>query len=79
LGKINPAEIFTKEMRDGAHYWQLQDSFMSCLSDFLNDSILIIHHASQWTPTSVTSAALQVQVCGGSLGYLSALNSSLFF
>jgi hypothetical protein len=27
-GCINPADIFTKEMRDGAHFWRLQDSFM---------------------------------------------------
>jgi hypothetical protein len=28
-GKINPAVIFTKEMRDGAHSRRLRDSFMS--------------------------------------------------
>ncbi len=34
FGRINPAGIFTKEMRDGAHSHRLWDSFMSCLSDF---------------------------------------------
>ena len=34
-GRINPADIFTKEMRDGAHFRRLQDSFMCRLSDFL--------------------------------------------
>jgi hypothetical protein len=27
-GRANPVDIFTKEMRDGAHFWRLQDSFM---------------------------------------------------
>ena len=26
--KINPEDIFTKEMRDGTHFWRLRDSFM---------------------------------------------------
>jgi hypothetical protein len=30
--RINPADIFTKEMRDGAHFWHLRDSFMCPLS-----------------------------------------------
>jgi hypothetical protein len=37
-GKINPAEIFTKEMRNGAHFRRLRDSFMCRLSDFLQQS-----------------------------------------
>ncbi len=28
-GKINPADIFTKEMGNGAHFHRLRDSFMS--------------------------------------------------
>jgi hypothetical protein len=31
----NPADIFTKEMRDGVNFCRLQDLFMSCASDFL--------------------------------------------
>jgi hypothetical protein len=27
-GKINPTNIFTKEMKDGAHFCHLRDSFM---------------------------------------------------
>jgi hypothetical protein len=78
-GKINPADIFTKEMRDGVHFRRLRDSFMSRLSDFLNDSILAIHHASQRTPTTVTPAAAPVQAVGGSSGYFTALSSSSIF
>ena len=33
-GKINPSDIFTKEMKDGAHFRRLRDSFMCRLSDF---------------------------------------------
>jgi hypothetical protein len=48
-GRVNPTDIFTKEMRDGAHFRRLQDSFMCCLSDFIQQSILVIHHQSQST------------------------------
>ncbi len=78
-GKINPANIFTKEMRDGAHFQRLWDSFMSRLSTFLNDSILEIHHASQRSPKTVCPVAMQVCASGGSSGYFSALLSSSFF
>jgi hypothetical protein len=78
-GKINPADIFTEEMRDGAHFRCVRDSFMSHLSDFLSDSILAVHHASQRSPTFITPAAARVSACGGSSGYLSALGSSSFF
>ena len=78
-GKINPADIFTKEMRDGAHFRRLRDSFMSRLSSFLSDSILAVHHASQQSPHTVTPAAARVHACGTSSGYFAALNSSSFF
>jgi hypothetical protein len=78
-GKVNPADIFTKEIRDGVHFQRLRDSFMSRLSDFLNDSILAIHHASQRTPTTVTPATAPVQAVGSSLDYFTALSSSLIF
>jgi hypothetical protein len=78
-GKLNPANIFNKEMRDGAHFRQLRDSFMSRLSDFLNNSILTINHASQRSPNMVAPAAAQICTSGKSLGYLSALLSSSFF
>ncbi len=42
-GRINPADIFTKEMRDGAHFRCLQDSFMCPLSEFLQQSLLDVH------------------------------------
>ena len=34
-GKCNPADIFTKEMKDGAQFRRIRDSFMSRLSDFM--------------------------------------------
>ena len=34
-GRINPADIFTKEMRDGAHFYAFViPSFVLCLSFF---------------------------------------------
>jgi hypothetical protein len=78
-GKINPADIFTKEMRDGAHFRRLRDSFMSRLSDFLNDSILTVHHASQRGPTTVSPAAAPGRATQNSSGYFAALSSSSFF
>jgi hypothetical protein len=61
-GKRNPADIFTKEMRDGTHFWWLHNSFMSHLSDFLSASVLAIHHAQQHSSTSVAPAAAQVSL-----------------
>ena len=78
-GKINPADIFTKEMRDGMHFRRLRDSFMSRLSDFVRDSILVIHHASQRGPATITPAAALGRTVGDSSGYFSALSSSSFF
>ena len=43
-GRVNPADIFTKEMMDGAHFWRLRDSFMCRLSNFLHHSLLVIYH-----------------------------------
>ena len=66
-GRVNPADIFTKEMRDGAHFRRLRDSFMCRLSDFIQQSILVIHHQSQSTShmtlhRGVPSAALSKAV-----------------
>ena len=33
-GAINPSDIFTKEMRDGAHFRVLRDSFMMFAENF---------------------------------------------
>ena len=46
-GRTNPADIFTKEMRDGAHFRRLQDSFMCPLADFLQQSLLDVHLSRQ--------------------------------
>jgi hypothetical protein len=78
-GKLNPADIFTKEIRDGAHFRQLRDSFMSRLSEFLKDSIFALHHASQHSSNVIAPVAAWVCTSGNSSGYLSALLSSSFF
>jgi hypothetical protein len=44
-GCVNPADIFTKEMRDGAHFRRLRDSFMCQLSNFLHQLLLVVHHS----------------------------------
>jgi len=69
-GRINPADIFTKEMGDGAHFRWLRDSFMCRLSDFLQQSLLVIYHQSQLTshtthrqvaPSAASSNAISAQ------------------
>jgi hypothetical protein len=54
-GKINPVDIFTKEMHNGTHFCRLWDSFMFRLSNFStlcsctlimnvsNHNILLLH------------------------------------
>jgi hypothetical protein len=76
-GKINPADIFTKEMRDGMHFRRLRDSFMSRLSDFVNDSLLMVQHGHQSAGSSIPAAPHAV-LAAGSLSYFSALASSSF-
>jgi hypothetical protein len=51
---------------------------MSCLSEFLNNLIHAVHHASQRSPNTVSPLAAHVCTLGNSLGYLSALLSSSF-
>ena len=46
-GRINPADIFTKEMRDGAHFLRFCDSFICPLSEFLQQSLLDAHLSRQ--------------------------------
>jgi hypothetical protein len=76
-GKVNPAKIFTKEMKDGAHFRRLRDSFMLRLSDFVNDSLLDLHHACQQSP-KVTPAAVLVSIASGCTSYMAALASNSF-
>jgi hypothetical protein len=76
-GKVNPANIFTKEMKDGAHFCCLGDFFMLCLSDFVNDSLLDLHHAHQQFP-QVTPAATLVGIASECISYMAALASNLF-
>ena len=76
-GKIYPANIFMKEMKDDAHFHRLRDSFMICLSDFVNDSLLDLHHACQLSPQLTLAAAL-VSLASGYTSYIAALASSSF-
>jgi hypothetical protein len=46
-GKCNPSDIFTKEMRDGANFRQLCNSFMSRALDFLKDIFTFLHPLSK--------------------------------
>jgi hypothetical protein len=78
-GKINPADIFTKEMRDGTHFCCLRDSFMSWLLDFLNTTLLESHHACQWSQHSVAPSAAWVTLASGASSYLSALAANTFY
>jgi hypothetical protein len=77
-GKINTADIFTKEMRDSADFCCLWDSFMSHLSDFINSSLLAIHHTRQHSPNKVVPAAAQAMLMVHPPSYFSALGPSSF-
>ena len=46
-GKCNPSDIFTKEMRDGANFRRLRDSFMSRASDFLKNIFVSLGSSSK--------------------------------
>ena len=78
-GRVNPADIFTKEMRDGAHFRWLRDSFMCRLSSFIQQSLLVIHHSHSTPPPvphqMVPSVALS-QTFSTHNSYFSALCSS---
>jgi hypothetical protein len=76
-GKLNPADIFSKEMKDGAHFHCLRDLFMICLSDFVNDSLLELHHFRQWSQP-ITPMAAFVGLVSGHLSYMAALTSYSF-
>jgi hypothetical protein len=76
-GKFNPTDIFTKEMKDGPHFRRLRDSFMICLSDVMNDSLLHLHHARQQSP-QVTPAAALDSIASGCTSYMAALASNSF-
>ncbi len=77
-GKINPANIFTKEIRDGTHFCCLCDSFMSRLSDFLSTSLLTVHHARLQTPNQILPAAACVTLVNCASSYFTALALSSF-
>jgi hypothetical protein len=78
LGRINPADIFTKEMRKGTHFQCLQDSFMCPLSDFLQQSLLDVHLLHQQDaplPLQVIPLAISLAASFTKGSYLMALFS----
>ncbi len=77
-GKTNPANIFTKEMRDGVHFCCLRDSFMSHLSDFNNVTLLDTHHTCQRSSQSIAPLAAWVSLALGASSYFSALTVNTF-
>ncbi len=78
-GKLNgPEDIFTKEMRDGAHFCRLRDSFICQLSNFLNTSLLATHQARQRSQHSVAPSAAWIDLASGASSYFSAINANSF-
>jgi hypothetical protein len=77
-GKTNPADNFTREMRDGVHFCHLRDSFMCRLFDFLNTSLLKIHHVHQQSHQSLAPLAAWVSIASGASSYFSALAANTF-
>jgi hypothetical protein len=70
--------FFSKEMSDGAHFRCLWDSFMSRLSNFINDSLLGIHHTNQQSPKQFIPSAAKAMSTVHPSSYFSALVSSSF-
>jgi hypothetical protein len=69
--KCNPSDIFTKEMRDGANFRRLRDSFMSRASDFLKGIFTFLHFTSRTLPEHVAQTANYVSPsCLGILNVL---------
>jgi hypothetical protein len=77
-GKTNPADIFTKEMRNGVHSHCLRDSFMCPLSGLLKTSLLEAHHAHQCSHQSVTPLVAWVSIASDASSYFSTLAANTF-
>jgi hypothetical protein len=78
-GETDPADIFTKEMRDGMHFRQLRDSFMLRLLDILSKLVLAACHARQ--PPHQLAAPTMACVVLSSVDslFMRVLASSSFF
>jgi hypothetical protein len=77
-GKTNPADIFTKEMCNGAHFHCLGDSFMCCLSNFVTTFLLETHHprqSSHFLNNLAPLAAWVVLTAGASLSFLALVSN----
>ena len=78
-GRVNPADIFTKEMRDRAHFQRLRDSFMCRFYSFVQQSLLVIHHSHSTplpVPCLVVPSVALSQTFSTHNSYFSALFSS---
>jgi hypothetical protein len=60
-GKCNPADIFTKEMRDAANFRRIRDAFMSRGSDFLKGIYTCLSESVITPPLHVAHTAHYVQ------------------
>ena len=58
-GKINPSDIFTKEIRDGPHFRALRDTFMVSLNNFNTHGHAVPSHVKEFRvpPHYVTADA----------------------
>ena len=74
-GKCNPADIFTKEMQDGANFLCLCDSFMRCGSNFLKG----IHATAALSPEVDHIAQSTQYVPPSAPGFLNVLLSHVLF
>ena len=54
-GKCNPSDIFTKEMKGGAHFRRLRDSFMVTASKFKQSSLSAMYRRRVASAATVTS------------------------
>ena len=75
-GKCNPSDIFTKEMRDGANFRRLCDSFMSRGSEFLKHIFVSLKPSS--SPLHEVAAQTATYVLAArTANYVSPARSSL--
>jgi hypothetical protein len=76
---INPADISTNEMQDGAHFRRFRDSYMPHLSDVINTHLLAIHYiCRRSSPEHVAPAAAPAMLMVHPSSYFSALEPSHF-
>ena len=80
-GTCNPADIFTKEMKDGVHFRRLRDSFMTRSSSFLKSPSLdtssnLPGYSSDLVHLAQTAKSVPTSSCSGLLEVM--LSSNIF-